>query len=96
MMVRQLLAVLCILPIGGCATEMRDIGREPHMTPVGAGLLVYTPPTTSGVFPAAIPSGNRSFRQIRQNSSEILCFRRKAHGATTPSGKAPMLFSMRR
>ncbi len=26
------------LLLGGCATDVRDIGREPHMTPVGNGL----------------------------------------------------------
>lgn len=27
-----------LLLLAGCATDIRDIGREPHMTPVGAGL----------------------------------------------------------
>lgn len=35
----RLLAVA--LSISGCATDPRDIGREPHMTPVGSGLVSY-------------------------------------------------------
>jgi flagellar L-ring protein precursor FlgH len=31
------IAVLCVL-LGGCATDVREIGREPKLTPVGAGL----------------------------------------------------------
>ena len=32
--------VACAILLAGCATDPRDIGREPHMTPVGAGLDV--------------------------------------------------------
>jgi flagellar L-ring protein precursor FlgH len=59
-MARALLAALCVLVLAGCGTDIRDIGRQPHMTPVGSGLLVYTPPYTGGVFPASIGSGNHS------------------------------------
>jgi flagellar L-ring protein precursor FlgH len=34
----------CLLPLlfaTGCATDPRDIGREPHMTPMGSGLSFY-------------------------------------------------------
>jgi flagellar L-ring protein FlgH len=27
-----------LLLLAGCATDLRDVGREPHMTPVGSGL----------------------------------------------------------
>lgn len=33
-----------LLAFGGCSTDIQDIGREPHMTPVGSGL---TPAITS-------------------------------------------------
>lgn len=39
---RKFLGILLILPFAtGCATDPRDIGREPHMTPVGSGLSSY-------------------------------------------------------
>jgi flagellar L-ring protein precursor FlgH len=60
MMIARLLAVACLALLGACGTDIRDIGREPHMTPVGSGLDVYTPPATSALFPASIPNGNRS------------------------------------
>lgn len=30
--------ILVLLALAGCATDPRDIGREPHMSPVGSGL----------------------------------------------------------
>jgi flagellar L-ring protein precursor FlgH len=30
--------ILLLLALAGCATDPRDIGREPHMSPVGSGL----------------------------------------------------------
>jgi flagellar L-ring protein precursor FlgH len=68
MMTRHLLAALSLAFLSGCATDPRDIGREPHMTPVGTGLQVYTPPNTGAVFPASIPSGRQSlFDSSRAN-----------------------------
>jgi flagellar L-ring protein precursor FlgH len=32
------LTLALLLPLAGCAVDARDIGREPHMTPVGSGL----------------------------------------------------------
>jgi flagellar L-ring protein precursor FlgH len=37
-MIRGALAVACLLLLGGCADQIRDFAREPHLTPVGAGL----------------------------------------------------------
>jgi flagellar L-ring protein precursor FlgH len=54
---RRLLAVPGLVLMAGCATDIRDIGREPHMTPVGSGLQAdvaaiaprnFPPPTRSG------------------------------------------------
>jgi flagellar L-ring protein precursor FlgH len=33
--------LLMLLALGGCATDPRDIGREPHMSPLGSGLASY-------------------------------------------------------
>jgi flagellar L-ring protein precursor FlgH len=60
MMRRPFFAALCLIPLGGCGTDIRDIGREPRMTPVGSGLQVYTPPATDAMFRAAIPARNGS------------------------------------
>jgi flagellar L-ring protein FlgH len=59
-MMRPALAALCLLWLGGCGTDLRDIGREPHMSPVGSGLQVYTPPATDAVFRASITPGSGS------------------------------------
>ena len=69
MTMRILLAALCLASLGGCGTDIRDIGREPHMSPVGTGLQVYTPPATDGMFRASIPSHNGSLFTQRQRQS---------------------------
>ena len=51
------LACLAIIALGGCATEIQDIGRAPHMTPVGSGLTAYAD-TVSNHFPTA-PTGKQ-------------------------------------
>jgi flagellar L-ring protein precursor FlgH len=33
--------LLVLLALAGCATDPRDIGREPHMSPLGSGLASY-------------------------------------------------------
>jgi flagellar L-ring protein precursor FlgH len=60
MMARRVFAALGLLSLAGCGTDLRDIGREPHMSPVGSGLQVYTPPSTETMFRAAIPPNNGS------------------------------------
>ncbi len=53
MTTRQVAAVLFAALIGGCAQNVKDLTREPHMTPVGAGLtptvvaMPATPPSVS-------------------------------------------------
>ena len=32
------LGIGCLLLLGGCAGQVADFAREPHLTPVGAGL----------------------------------------------------------
>jgi flagellar L-ring protein precursor FlgH len=40
--VRRLAPALAVAAaLGGCASDPRDFGREPHMSPVGAGLMFY-------------------------------------------------------
>jgi flagellar L-ring protein FlgH len=34
-------ALFVTLALGGCATDPRDFTREPHMSPVGSGLMFY-------------------------------------------------------
>jgi flagellar L-ring protein precursor FlgH len=60
MIASRVLAALCLAHLAGCGTDIRDIGREPHMSPVGSGLQVYTPPASGAVFRASIPIGNNS------------------------------------
>lgn len=40
-MKRSLAPLAVVLSVSACATDPRDIGREPHMTPVGRGLMSY-------------------------------------------------------
>jgi flagellar L-ring protein precursor FlgH len=42
--------VLLALPLGGCAGDIREIGREPFMSPVGTGLVPDVQPSASTVF----------------------------------------------
>jgi flagellar L-ring protein precursor FlgH len=37
-MIRAARVIVCSLLLGGCADKIRDFAREPHLTPVGAGL----------------------------------------------------------
>jgi flagellar L-ring protein precursor FlgH len=51
---------LCALLCGGCAADVKDIGREPHMTPVGTGLQTQAQPVNAAYFPAQVPTANQS------------------------------------
>ena len=54
------LIALCALLCSGCAVDVKDIGREPHMTPVGSGLQTQAQPVNAALFPAQIPAANQS------------------------------------
>jgi flagellar L-ring protein precursor FlgH len=54
------LALLSTLICTGCAVDVKDIGREPHMTPVGSGLQSQAQPVSSAYFPAQVPTANQS------------------------------------
>ncbi len=36
---RLLLLLIALLPLAGCAGDIKEVGREPSMSPVGTGLL---------------------------------------------------------
>ncbi|MBI1867123.1 MAG: flagellar basal body L-ring protein FlgH [Methylocystis sp.] len=48
--------VFILLAATGCATDLRDIGREPHMSPVGSGFSFYDQQAPIGPSYAASPS----------------------------------------
>lgn len=52
-MTLRLLVIAVILLLGGCGTNPREIGREPLLTPVGAGLRAERVPISSE--PAPVP-----------------------------------------
>lgn len=51
-MTKAVFGIVCFLLLGGCANQVRDFAREPHLTPVGAGLrpdrvaILGDPPAT--------------------------------------------------
>lgn len=53
-------SILLCACLAGCAGDIREIGREPLMSPVGTGLLAEVQPTASAVFLPASRSGGRS------------------------------------
>ncbi|HLH10779.1 MAG TPA: flagellar basal body L-ring protein FlgH [Methylovirgula sp.] len=44
------LFVLLALPLAACAGDLKDIGREPSMTPVGTGLYTDVAPVATAVY----------------------------------------------
>jgi flagellar L-ring protein FlgH len=59
-MTRNTFALAALLAAGGCAADVRDIGREPHMTPVGRGLVATTAPIPVATFAHAAPPSRGS------------------------------------
>jgi flagellar L-ring protein precursor FlgH len=57
---RHLLAMPCLVVLAGCATDIRDIGREPHMTPVGTGLQADVAALGPRDFPPPSRNGDQS------------------------------------
>jgi len=74
--VRNLPSIFCLLALSGCALDPRDLGREPHMSPIGAGLhhqqpqLPATSRHTSEQSPGMIIDENRInlYRDLRAMS----------------------------
>jgi flagellar L-ring protein precursor FlgH len=46
--------VIVVLSQAGCAGDVREIGREPFMSPVGTGLITDVQPSASALF---LPAG---------------------------------------
>ncbi|WP_374309723.1 flagellar basal body L-ring protein FlgH [Methylocella sp.] len=47
---RRVFAIFAPLCLGACAGDIREIGREPLMSPVGTGLMTEVQPTASALF----------------------------------------------
>jgi flagellar L-ring protein precursor FlgH len=56
-MMRRVLLLL-VLPLAGCSGDLREIGREPSMSPVGSGLAVDVQPTATASFIPTKAHGN--------------------------------------
>src|SRR5438309_623577 len=54
------LVVPGLVLLGACATDLRDVGREPHMTAVGTGLQADVEGLAPGEFPAPSRASNQS------------------------------------
>lgn len=59
-----------LIILGGCATDPRDIGREPHMTAVGSGLSYYDDQLPIG----PVKDGTLG-RQMRLDDNSVNLFR---------------------
>ena len=68
-MTRSLAIALSALVLTGCATNPYDIGREPHMTPVGAGLRPDTIPIPAQ--PSPVPAYKRGNSFWQDTSAEL-------------------------
>lgn len=63
-MIRPAIFLLLVASLSaGCAVDPRDINREPHMTPVGAGLQPNRVPMNTQPTPRVSYSSNNSFWQ---------------------------------
>ncbi|WPP04729.1 flagellar basal body L-ring protein FlgH [Methylocella tundrae] len=58
---RYVALVLFVLSLCGCAGDVREIGREPSMSPVGTGLIADVQPTASALF---LPAGKSNSQSI--------------------------------
>ena len=57
---RALILPACALALSGCAVAPSDIGREPHMDPVGSGLQANVDPHGASSFPAPLRASPQS------------------------------------
>lgn len=62
-MTLRALVIVVIVLLGGCATDPREIGREPQLTPVGAGLRTERVPISSEPSPVPQYRPGNSFWQ---------------------------------
>lgn len=60
---RVILVALAPLALSACAAKLQDIGREPNMTPVGAGLTPRVVPIVSTPPPKVVYRGDKSLWQ---------------------------------
>jgi flagellar L-ring protein precursor FlgH len=60
---KVVLGIACVLLLGGCANQIRDFAREPHLTPVGAGLRPDRVPILSEAPPVNSYQRGTSFWQ---------------------------------
>lgn len=63
MIARLAVLVLLAAPLGACAVDIRDFNREPHMTPVGSGMVPKRVAMVMEPAPPAVYRGNSSIWQ---------------------------------
>ena len=63
MIARAAVCALLAALLGACAVDVRDFNREPHMTPVGSGLVPKRVAMVSEPAPAPVYRGNNSIWQ---------------------------------
>lgn len=63
MIARFAIFVLLAAPLGACAVDVRDFNREPHMTPVGAGMVPKRVAMVMEPAPPPVYRGNSSIWQ---------------------------------
>ena len=51
---------IACLVLGGCVSDLNEIGSAPRMAPVGSGLTAYREPMPTAAFPAPLASGHHS------------------------------------
>ena len=68
-MTRVAATIACLLLLAGCADKVRDLGREPHLTPVGAGL---NPDRVAILSDAPPPRPDRRGNSVWQDTSADL------------------------
>jgi flagellar L-ring protein precursor FlgH len=57
---RQMAVAILAATLAGCADDVREIGLEPAMTPVGTGLIPSVQPSASALFLPARAAGQQS------------------------------------
>lgn len=63
MIARLAILVLLAVPLGACAVDIRDFNREPHMTPVGSGMVPKRVAMVMEPAPPPVYRGNSSIWQ---------------------------------